>query len=47
MNILKPHVSLNVASLESSITFYGRLLRAEVKNHRPAYTLKRRSHAKP
>ncbi len=37
MNILKPHVSLNVASVEASVAFSATLFGAEVKNQRPGH----------
>ena len=37
MNILKPHVSLNVASVEASVAFYANLFGTQGKNHRPGH----------
>jgi catechol 2,3-dioxygenase-like lactoylglutathione lyase family enzyme len=37
MNILKPHVSLNVADVEASVDFYARLFGVAAKNQRPGH----------
>jgi catechol 2,3-dioxygenase-like lactoylglutathione lyase family enzyme len=37
VNILKPHVSLNVADVEASVAFYSRLFGTPVKNRRPGH----------
>jgi catechol 2,3-dioxygenase-like lactoylglutathione lyase family enzyme len=37
MNILKPHVSLNVADVEASIDFYTRLFGVPAKSHRAGH----------
>jgi catechol 2,3-dioxygenase-like lactoylglutathione lyase family enzyme len=37
MNILKPHISLNVASVDASVAFYENLFGTQVKNHRPGH----------
>jgi catechol 2,3-dioxygenase-like lactoylglutathione lyase family enzyme len=37
MNVLKPHVSLNVASIDASVAFYRRLFGVEPKNQRPGH----------
>jgi catechol 2,3-dioxygenase-like lactoylglutathione lyase family enzyme len=34
MNILKPHVSLNVADVEVSVAFYSRLFQVQVRSQR-------------
>jgi catechol 2,3-dioxygenase-like lactoylglutathione lyase family enzyme len=37
MNILKPHVSLNVLDVEASVDFYARLFGVPTRNHRPGH----------
>jgi catechol 2,3-dioxygenase-like lactoylglutathione lyase family enzyme len=37
MKILKPHVSLNVGSVEASVTFYSALFGVPPKNLRPGH----------
>jgi catechol 2,3-dioxygenase-like lactoylglutathione lyase family enzyme len=37
MNILKPHVSLNVADVEKSVAFYARLFGVGVRNRRTGH----------
>ena len=37
MNILKPHVSLNVTNLEASVAFYEKLFDVPASKRRPGY----------
>lgn len=37
MNILKPHVSLNVTSVDASVAFYEKLFGVEATKRRPGY----------
>jgi len=37
MNILKPHVSLNVSNVEASVAFYEKLFGVTVTKRRPGY----------
>lgn len=37
MNILKPHVSLNVSNVEASVAFYEKLFGVSVTKRRPGY----------
>jgi catechol 2,3-dioxygenase-like lactoylglutathione lyase family enzyme len=37
MNVLKPHLSLNVADVEASVAFYARLFGAAVRGRRPGH----------
>ena len=37
MNILKPHVSLNVSNLDASVTFYEKAFGVSVTKRRPGY----------
>lgn len=37
MNILKPHISLNVTDLEASVRFYERLFEVPASKRRPGY----------
>jgi catechol 2,3-dioxygenase-like lactoylglutathione lyase family enzyme len=37
MNVLKPHISLNVADVDASVAFYARAFGAEVRKRRPGH----------
>ena len=37
MNILKPHVSLNVSNIEASVAFYERVFQVKASKLRPGY----------
>jgi catechol 2,3-dioxygenase-like lactoylglutathione lyase family enzyme len=37
MNVLKPHISLNVADVEKSVAFYARLFDAKVRARRSGH----------
>jgi catechol 2,3-dioxygenase-like lactoylglutathione lyase family enzyme len=37
MNILKPHVSLNVSNVDASVTFYEKLFQIPATKRRPGY----------
>lgn len=37
MNILKPHVSLNVSNIDASVAFYEKVFRAKASKRRPGY----------
>ena len=37
MNVLKPHVSLNVSNIDASVTFYEKVFGVRVTKRRPGY----------
>ena len=37
MNVLKPHVSLNVSNIDASVAFYEKAFGVRVTKHRPGY----------
>jgi catechol 2,3-dioxygenase-like lactoylglutathione lyase family enzyme len=37
MNILKPHVSLNVSNVDASVAFYERVFGVKASKRRPGY----------
>ena len=37
MNVLKPHVSLNVSNIDASVAFYEKVFQAKASKRRPGY----------